>query len=314
MKIAIEKLNEVITQGNKLLICSTSFEDRWAKVALTLDPGKVKKIIVLHKSDNNCEVDINNIEKKHSLKISAVEISHLEPFSLWKIFATEIIPLIKDESEEVIFDITTVSHETLLIILAQLQENNLLSKMIFTYTGAKSYGKNMSTGVSDVRSVLGYSGGFTPSKSMHHLIILVGFELDRAKELVIEYEPSSISLGIGTEPYEESFYSENVSYKEQLREFIATLGNSYKCVNEFTFSCSDVNEAKSAIIKEVEQFSLNSNITVSPMNTKIATIAAGLAALEREDIKICYVEPLTYNKLDYSKAGECVTVFRVGAP
>jgi hypothetical protein len=313
MKIAIEKLNEVIAQGSKLLLCSTSFEDRWAKVALTLDPGKVKSLIVLHKNDNDCETDIANIEKKHSLQANTVEISDVEPFSLWKIFATEIVPLIQDEPEEVIFDVTTVSHETLLIILAQLQENNLLNKIIFTYAGAKSYGKNMSSGVSDIRSVLGYSGGFTPSKSMHHLIILVGFELDRAKELIIEYEPSSISLGIGTEPYEESFFSENISYKEQLREFIATLGNSYKCVSEFTFSCSDVNEAKSAIIKEVEKFCLDSNVTVSPMNTKIATIAAGLAALEREDIKICYVEPLTYNKLDYSKAGEYVTVFRVGA-
>ena len=44
------------------------------------------------------------------------------------------------------------------------------------------------------------------------------------------------------------------------------------------------------------------------MNTKVSTVAAASAALENETLKLCYVEPMEYNKEFYSTPGETLTL------
>ena len=62
--------------------------------------------------------------------------------------------------------------------------------------GDKPGDKWLSKGISEVRSVMGYPGGFAPSRDTH-LIILAGFEDYRALSLIQELEPSLVSIGYG---------------------------------------------------------------------------------------------------------------------
>jgi hypothetical protein len=317
MTINLSKISTVLPKNIELFICANSFEERWSKVALSTELTELKQLIVINSIKDVEELSLQPLIDKYGDIVTDYDISNKIGFDIWKDIALNLIPCIQRCDGAVAFDITTLNIELLLFIISQLSTSKLTDKVTFIYLGAKSYGSKeqnsplwLTHGVKDIRSVIGYPGGVTPSKNLHHLIILVGFELDRAKELILAYEPTSISLGIGVEPYTDCFYNENKRSINEIQDFISSLGIVYKSVSEFTFSCSDINKAKKSIQEEVKKYA-TSNITISPMNTKVSTAALGLAALENEDIKICYVDPLEYNKECYSEVGNTVSVFKL---
>lgn len=82
----------------------------------------------------------------------------------------------------------------------------------------------LSKGVRTIRSVVGYSGDMSPIKDLL-LIILVGFEYERAQTLIEVFEPSKLYLGMAspTESHNESLSEINRSNFEKLLEKILEL-------------------------------------------------------------------------------------------
>lgn len=315
MKIDLTNLNSNISTEIGTLVCSSSFEDRWYKIAEHIDPDHLNKILILQK---NIELTIwnkgiNIIQQTHGDISSTVEINDLSPAELWRTISSSIIPAIEQEPKITLVDITTFSHEVVLFFVALLEEKNLKRKVILAYAGASAYctssdpnEKWLSRGVKDIRSVLGFPGIIRPSKKSH-LIILVGFETERAKELIVQYEPYSISLGTGIEPYNKDFHTTNTWHKKQLEDFVKTIECSRINISEFNFSCSDPISAKNSILIEAHKYD-DLNITVAPMNTKVSTVGAGMAAIKEERLKLCYVEPSEYNKKTYSSPSNNATL------
>jgi hypothetical protein len=165
----------------------------------------------------------------------------------------------------------------------------------------------LSKGVAEVRSVLGYPGEFFPSRKTH-LIVLVGFEHERASKLVEIYEPNILSLGYGKAGSETSqkHYSANRNYHKLVREAVAT----YTTVREFEFSCSNPWDAKKAILAQVAT-TPDHNVVVAPMNTKISTVGCALAAVENQTIQLSYAKAMSYNYQQYSVGGTMCYLFEV---
>ena len=70
-----------------------------------------------------------------------------------------------------------------------------LGDIYVSYIGAKEYSVNekneddkwLSKGIKEIRTVIGYPGFSDPTKD-NHLLILFGFESDRTKRLINEFE------------------------------------------------------------------------------------------------------------------------------
>lgn len=318
MKAKITEINDVLPSEVSLLICSSSFEERWYQIAKNINTEKLSHILILQKGNESPAWDkgIKEINYLHKDKSKLFNISCISPTELWKTLSLEIIPLIKRQPLLTLIDITTLTHETVMMFVTLINGEGLSKKVCLAYAGAQAYFVSddisnwwLSRGVKDIRSVLGFPGLIRPSKKSH-LIILVGFETERAKELIVQYEPVSISLGLGVEPYSQEFFTQNNWFKDQLSEFIKSIGNSVREVSEFQFSCSDCQSAKDAILLEASKFS-DFNITIAPMNTKVSTVAAASAAIDNESIKLCYVEPFEYNIKYYSTPGETLTIIHI---
>ena len=318
MKTKLSEINIALSSKVSLLICSSSFEYRWYQIAKNLSTEKLSNIVVLQKSKElDCwEHGINEIIKVHGDKYEILDMSSPNPADLWRNLATNLLPKIQNQKEATLIDITTLTHELVVFLVSLIKSNNLSSKVILAYSGASAYLTSkdktnwwLSRGVKNIRSILGFPGVIRPSRKSH-LMILVGFETERAKELITQYEPSSISLGIGIEPYSQEFFEKNSWYREQLEIFIQSIGSTIKNVSEFTFSCSDFESAKEAILEEASKFS-DKNITIAPMNTKVSTVAAASAAIENDALKLCYVEPIEYNKEFYSSPGDTLTIIKL---
>lgn len=179
------------------------------------------------------------------------------------------------------------------------------------YNSAKEYAlglrgseKWLTKGVQEVRSVLGYSGAFSAMRKLH-LIVLCGFEIERVDGVILALEPNVVSLGYG-----DPLSSMNRDHYEVNKSFHEKLVEKYRGVLQFTFACDDADATKEAIERQIKQ-SGNHNVVIAPLNTKISTVGAALAALENETLQLCYATVDQYNDENYSVASDDCYIFEV---
>lgn len=220
-----------------------------------------------------------------------------------------------DENVKTIVDITSMSHELLSILIALLKIHNKLNEVTLCYTGASKYSYNtapeemwLSRGVASIRSVLGYPGEQLPSKPLH-LVIPMGFEVERAMHLITSYEPAALSLGMGDENQSVSLkhHKTNIGFFEKLRLFVNDQKSGWEKVSEFSFSCIDPFQAKSDFANHISKFS-EYNTVICPLNTKLSTVGAALFCIDNPKVQLSYAQPVEYNTEGYAEPGEFITV------
>ncbi|UYN93140.1 MAG: hypothetical protein KIT25_13795 [Enhydrobacter sp.] len=215
--------------------------------------------------------------------------------------ADQLAKGLEDSHGDVLVDITSFTHEALLILMRVLKERlGQHQKAYVAYNPAKSYGDVasgetpwLSRGLKAIRSVLGYPGNVVPGRPLH-LLVMAGYEPDRAARIIDAYQPRVLSLGNG---------AEDSSVDERMHElnkfFVGGLKASQPSFQEFTFSCLNPELACNALVDAISKQKRH-NVVVAPMNTKLSTIGAALAALRDPTIQLCYSVPEYYNVSNYS--------------
>ena len=288
-----------------IFISSSSFEDRCFIIADLVKDLQPKKNVFFF-NGNEDELIISNSEKLCAERSNSnrIELNSNNPVDNYvKIdeFLSEISRSFNNPN--VLIDITTFTHETLLVLVKLVQlKNPLFGDVYIAYVGAKEYSTNsldneekwLSKGIDQIRTVLGYSG-FTNPTHKNHLIILFGFESERTKRIIEEYEYENITLGFGG-----NFIMENhlkINYERH-----AKLLKEYPNARKFTFSLTDPVDAKNDILNYLSAQELkNLNTVIAPLNNKISTVGAALAAMSNERIQLAYAKPLIYNTEGYSR-------------
>ena len=216
----------------------------------------------------------------------------------------ETIAARRGSARYVVIDVTTFTHEALLILFRvcdEVLESGTVVDFVYSPAGEYSIGdepgeKWLSKGIREVRSVMGFPGGFVPSRGTH-LVILMGFEDYRAVRLIEELEPTLVSIGygdsaeVGTGPHQAT----NEARAARIRNVLGS-------VEDFVFSCYDPLRTEQ-VIRRIVDGHLDYNTILAPMNTKLSTLGAGRVAREDESIQICYAQADTYNYRRYSSPG-----------
>ncbi|TKK40214.1 hypothetical protein PflCFBP13517_17060 [Pseudomonas fluorescens] len=219
---------------------------------------------------------------------------------------------------DLVVDITSLTHELLVAIIGLLASEKIMSRVTLLYTGADQYSFNtssekawLSRGVVEIRSVLGFPGVMLPSKKLH-LIIMAGFEIERAVEVIRRYEPAKLTIGYGakSQSVSEEHHEVNKVFATQIEEFLIREDGVRNDLHHFEFSCVEPYAAKNDLI-EFLSHAHDENIVICPLNTKLSTVGAALAALELPNVQICYAQPAEYNFSGYAKPGAYVTVVRL---
>lgn len=174
-------------------------------------------------------------------------------------------------------------------------------KIYISYVGAQEYSVNekidsekwLSKGIKEIRTVIGYPGFSDPTRE-NHLLILFGFESDRTKRLIDEFEFLNVTLGFASK--ENSIQANHQCINaDRHRELV----EEYQ-TKTFEFSLIDVYTVKNSILQYLNSDELTEmNTVIAPMNNKISTIGAGLAAIENENIQITYAKANIYNVKGY---------------
>jgi len=307
MTDTLENLKNYLSGSYDIFIASASYEDRCLSIIKNLEENIFFKHKIVSLSTPHKDLIQFNLSFFQEKGFKIVEVDNGDQIgTMSKLLVSIIEATIENEDSSILVDITTFTRQTLLILL-RLLRNNLTKKnqIHFLYAPAKEYSVGLSfkekwltKGISQVNSVIGYSGIIRPSQP-YHLIILIGFEVERASSLIDAYEPSKITIGYAKKIDSLSDEDYNLN-KEKCLELL----NEYPNANYFEFSCVQINECKADILNQVEKYSKH-NVIISPMNNKISTVACAFAAFENEEIQVAIAIPSTYNHENYSAAGDC---------
>lgn len=305
-----------------LFVCSASFEDRCASVAKSIDLGKIKRAIVFYTEDDSkyvCE-NKNRLMEIFNDKAEEVPIYHSDPIKTADAIREKIAEYTSKHSiKSVLIDITTFTHEDLLIMLYIINKIVKGLDVTYVYANASVYDpekeqkeKWLSRGISEIRTILGYSGTISPTKKTH-LIVIVGYEVERAISIINSMEPSKLSLAFGspgnatTETDQEANLEFLKAVKEPLMEKIDV---SYTDISTFEISCNNPHETYLRMndkINEEKEY----NVVIVPLNNKLSTVGVAWAAIKNEKVQVCYAQALVYNYKNYSTPGSDCYVFKI---
>lgn len=314
---SINQLQNSIVDNYGLFICFNSFETRSVTITSNFDVSRAERFLVLTNeitrddTQHNLDALLKYIPKE---KRTVITLSTDKPVSSADKIKTSLFQ-VKDVLPSGIFiDITTFTHEMLLILLAILKEEYPNAKVTCGYVNAKEYSydtdiqenKWLSKGIGSIRSVLGYSGIIKPSQKTL-LIVIVGYEYERALSIIDSIEPDFLSLGYGeaSNAITEKNRGANMCYAQLVKQ----MATYYEDVSDFTIPCNDPFEAAKIIKEQVVKIGQQKNIIIVPMNNKLTTIGAALVSYEMPNIQLCYAPAIVYNYSSYSIPGDKLYLF-----
>jgi hypothetical protein len=314
-RIEISKLSEELGEID-IFICSSSFEERSTVVSKAICTHSIDSVLVCHNIDlkdhleSNTRVLLSIFE--NASRIYSVNFHNDQPILALTSLLERLNQLeFEKEQLDIVVDITTFTHEGLLLLLRVIR--SLYKKpanIRYVYTEAADYSiheankedKWLSKGVKEIRSVLGYAGTLMPSKKLH-LVIMLGFGIERASYLIDMYEPHIISVGIGNE-----MQSINKQFHEINEMGYKQLSLIYSQVSRFEFSCIDPESTRLTLFEQINKYS-DHNIVIAPMNTKISTVGAALVAFDNKDVQLIYAGANHYNYFGFSLPGKHCYLF-----
>jgi len=290
-----------------------SFEERSTTISLAINPSQISKAIIFHTKENDDSMSRTIIGKQSSLNPEFIELDIKNPIDIGRRMTSEVKKILSMNKAALVIDITTFTHETLLMLLKLIYTNiKCFSSVTCLYNNAEIYSVNdqpeqawLSKGCRDVRNVIGYPGLIRPSAKTC-LILLTGFELERATKLIELIEPDKLVLGNGLEPLNEKHAKLMKYFSEEFMKW----QNSYKSIVKptFYFSCKNIAKTVEELNRIIAEDS-DDNYIIIPLNTKLSTIAVAITALQNRKIQVCYSIPEIYNTKNYSKASDNITIF-----
>ena len=312
MKVSVGKLtdlhNKLGSARVDLFIGSVSFEDRCRSVLQHMEPQRIGRALLAVNGTFGAWLGENRrwFETVLGNRFEWLEVFSHDPVSSLLHVEQALSTAFQSGPRSVVVDITTFTRESLIMLIRMLNTfRGSDTEITFVYATARQYSfgsedeseRWLSSGVRDIRPVLGFSGIMRPSRDTH-MIVMVGFEDERALELIRACEPTYVSLGV-CDPRQPGTQSHQATNERRLSRLLSVLPS----VHKFHFLGYDAVATTEALASQIKIYR-DCNVVIAPMNTKISTVGAALLALCEESVQLCYAAPYFYNFDHYSLPGE----------
>jgi hypothetical protein len=316
-KVQLNQVTSKLPEAIDLFLCSASFETRCLSIPKAV-AGRANYVIAFcnYEIENAAIDQVEEIKKMFVKNLDYVCISQADPIAS----TDKMIAAIKKADtitsiRSVVFDLTTFTHESLLIMYRLLYVILPDVEITFTYANAAEYDsahkrdyKWLSKGLGEVRSVLGYPGNIMPNRR-NFLIVIVGYEYERAISMIEAIEPSLLAIGFGDS--DNATTEKNQEANEHYTHLVEEMSSSYDHIDRFKVKCDNPFETRDTITSLASKaIQSGYNVVVVPLNNKISTLGVGLSAIANEDIQICYAPALIYNYENYSVPGQNVYIIK----
>lgn len=303
MSIPISSLASELWDRPRPFIARVSFEERSATVASSAPNGMCRKgvLFVSEGRSDLADAKVKSIISAHP-NLNVVELRISDPLATADAIndAVQSISLV-----DALIDVTAFRREELLMLLEVLRgiDAQRRRNCELVYVSAGDMADTLSGKVTQIRSVVGFAGEIWPSRPTR-LVVLMGFEIPRARAIIETYEPRHLILGRGrqSESISDDLWKKNDAFFKELKSNYSNVESS------FEFSARD----PLAVLAELEKAIPTSeplNVVLAPLHTKLSTIGVGLYAQRHRKAQVCYAEVGAYNEETYSKVGTSAYVF-----
>lgn len=292
--VPIEALEREYPNERICLVCRPGFEQRSVVVAEALrDVVDSSRIFRSREASAKAMVNVDRVSALLGGN-NIVELDVRDPFGISG-HMLDLAKTISSRSERTVIDISSFRREELLIMLRMLAHSSGPDvKCDLVYVKAEQFASDwLSRNTNEFRSVVGYPGEAIPSRRPH-LVVLLGFEFERARDIIENYEPARISVGCGVrrDHGNEGMYQRN---RRLLSELKSLYGNT---VDEFEFPLNRPAQVQEVLATVIAQGEFNH--IIAPLNNKLSTLGVGVFAMRRPEVQVCYGVVEEYNESQYS--------------
>lgn len=316
-RVNIDDLNLLNNNQYDFFVAFCGFEKRCLSVVQNISSETIEKGIVFinnevfSESRENLQAFNDFLGNKAIIK----EIDIFNPLEVADSFIDEIVNECKQsEAPRLLVDITSFTHEALLIFLAICNQFLNGAQIDYAYSNASIYASEnndceerwLSRGIKEVRSILGYAGDIKPlNKTV--MIMMVGYECERACQVIDSVSPEELIITYNDANGSTDQTNGNASLIHA--NLLKDLAAYYQNVEKYMIPSNDPFETAKELETVISTIEPDVNIIIAPMNNKLATFGAGLVALKRPEIQLCYAPAIYYNTSSYSIRGDSCYLF-----
>lgn len=307
-KVKLSKLNSTLQSEYDVFMCCSSFEARCLSVPQKIRKKNFKKVLIFknkHGSDSIQEHAVK-LESFFPLTAKVLDMNFEDPLSIADTISSEIGKGFASKKISVLLDISTFTHEALMICLRILSLKKNIASITCTYVNASDYcpdlptdKKWLSRGCKNLHSVLGYSGMLFPSQR-DRLIVIVGYEYHRAADIISLFEPNALTLVYGSP--RNSTTEKNKDANKLYAKLVQDMSFEYSDVECEVIPCDDPDQTAKKL-EQIYESHPDENLIVIPMNNKLSTVGVVKSLLNNQAVQACYAPAVVYNEENYSQPG-----------
>jgi 3-dehydroquinate dehydratase len=285
----------------KTLIAVLGWEDRFCQgIENDLRNYNCQSLILLRYQEciditNPSRIKIEQLCSKKNIELKYIDITDDDPVSKWKILEKYFADQ-ENVGDSVLLDISTMPRETIWTILFFIHSLNI--KVDYIYYTPLEYNKDWLSREPGKPRLLFKHSGITKLGNPTALIILTGFEIERAKQLVYFFEPKLTLLG-----FQEGKQFDNDKRNKEIHELI----KGFTETTDFSINAYSEDNGYSIINSQIESLKTNYNVIITSLGPKPTAISIYKAFLSNPEIALSYVPAKEFNK-DYS-SGIDKTIF-----
>ncbi len=299
------KIQPFEVASDEIFISCASFEARCLAVLQRLDQDYRSRTSFVFKYEgenktNKRDVNFSRLFKsmeKMSENAIPVICSHYDPLDGIGKFQDlcEKIGL-SLSGKSITIDISTFTKQYLLVLLKYIERRNPGPVRLY-YTEPAEYAvkwkKPLSYGLVDIVSVPSY-GGHTYLEKESLLVLLLGYEGDRAYSIWEKLSPHKTIIMIGKPSYKES-------WEGRVEEFNRKLIS--KLPRDAVAYCSSLNpfDVRDGLNKIFAEHREKYNIALSPLGPKPQVVGCYLALSKNDYVQVLYAIPKNYDEKYFSK-------------
>jgi hypothetical protein len=272
-----------------IIITVASWEERFITGMYGLIDAVTAKSIIMffYKEYYNWSKDniekLKNTCKERGINIISKELSFASSFDTWGMLVNTIQNDIQFR-DYITIDISTMPREAIWIICHLLDQKGY--KIQYTYHTPNAYPSDWLSRDPGKPRLVYKLAGISKLNKPTTLVILTGFDIERARQLVRYFEPDNLLLGIQT-----GMQYENLHQNRERHEAGFT---RHRGVKYFDIDGYSVNNCLLTLENETRHFK-DSNVVISSLGPKLSALALYEFKVKNKDIALSYAPSNEYN-------------------
>jgi len=283
-----------------VLITCASWEERFVKGFDQIQKTDLDRVIIFYykEYENKTKINREYISEycvTNNIKHHEYLLSFENPASSWKTIY-ETIDKFDISNKKLAIDITTMPRETTWIILSMLENKD--AEIYYIYHRPEKYNDEwLSRDPGRPRLVYKLSG-LSKFGVSTKLVIITGFDTERAKQLINYFEPEYTFLGVQKGDQYSNIAQNILKHETEFKK--------NKNISLLEIDAYSEDHGYDVVLNQIKQYIDNSNIIMTSLGPKLSAIALYRLHKVYEQISLAYAPSNEFNMEYSSGIGESI--------